>query len=73
MDMTAIDTVPAHTLEQGDTVRFIDEDGDDFGLQTIKTIEDDGAGLTITSEDDTEMQTDYDTPFYIYGYTNEED
>jgi hypothetical protein len=70
MELTAIDTVPAYSLEVGDIIRFIDEDGDAFGLQSIKRIEDDGNGLTITSEQDDEMQTDYDTPFYIYQYTD---
>lgn len=73
MDMTAIDTVTADQLEVGDTIRFIDEDGDSLGLQEIKTITDDGDGFTITSEDGDEMQADYDTPFYIYGYENGND
>ena len=66
--MIAIDEVTADTLEVGDTILFYDEDGQSLGLLQIKRIEDDGYGITLTSEYDDEMLTDYETIYYIYGY-----
>lgn len=68
MDMIAIDEVTADTLEVGDTILFYDEDGQCLGLLQVKRIEDDGEGITLTSEYDDEMMTEYDSIFYIYGY-----
>ena len=75
MDMTIIDTVPASTLEAGDTIQFWDGD-ESLGLSKIKEVYDEPSSdaypdgfLTITGEDDDENYFLPDAMVPIYGYS----
>jgi len=74
MDMTIIDTVPAATVEVGDSLRFIVE-GEDLGIQEVRHTEDQVQyGLDVVlliSENDEEMTLEFDTLVDLYGYTDD--
>lgn len=71
MDMEIIDTVPASTLEVGDTVRF---DGEDFNrgdLEEISKVSENEEGeLILFLEDSGETPIHPDLMVNIYGYTD---
>jgi hypothetical protein len=73
MDMTIIDTVPANTLAEGDTVRY-NGDLEDFNtgsLEEIIKVHDDGFDVTLVLEDSGETPVHPDLMVDLYGYTDD--
>ena len=68
--MEIIDTVQAHTLEVGDTIEYLDDDGH-VSLQEIKSIEDLGDTIRLQLEDYDDVDLYADGDRNIYGYTEE--
>jgi hypothetical protein len=71
MDMEIIDTVQAHTLEPGDTIEYIDDEGR-RSLQEIKSIEDLGDTIRVQLEDYDDVDLFADGDQSIYGYPAED-
>lgn len=72
--MEIIDNVWIGTVEEGDYIEFFDvENEEPLGILEVKSVEDDGVDILITSVHGDEMVFDPEDWVDIYGYTSIED